>query len=117
MPLTRDTGHWDQRAQDLACFNNKDYKDNRLHTESFLKEEEYHPSDLVQVFLDSPLHVFIAVDIDLKQRYRLQTCDPRASEAEYSECLVTKAEGIASRSQLALLMFERDRKRDADAHK
>ena len=64
----------------------------------------------LQVFSESSLHVFQAVDIDLRKRFRNVTCDPHLKEDEYNECLTVKAEGMASRSQLALLMFEMEQK-------
>ena len=65
---------------------------------------------LLQVFSASSLHVFQAVDIDLRKRFESVTCDPHLKEDEYNECLTVKAEGMASRSQLALLMFEMEQK-------
>lgn len=65
---------------------------------------------LLQVFSASPLHVFQAVDIDLRRRFQNVKCDPHLKEDEYNECLTMKAEGMASRSQLALLMFEMEQK-------
>lgn len=64
----------------------------------------------LQVFSESSLHVFQAVDIDLRKRFQSVTCDPHLKEDEYNECLTVKAEGMASRSQLALLMFEMEQK-------
>ena len=75
----------------------------------------------LQVFSASSLHVFQAVDIDLKKRFESVTCDPHLKEDEYNECLTVKAEGMASRSQLALLMFEMEQKsqgnKAAEVHK
>ena len=65
---------------------------------------------LLQVFSASSLHVFQAVDIDLRKRFESVTCDPHLKEDEYNECLTVKAEGMASRSQLALLLFEMEQK-------
>lgn len=62
------------------------------------------------MFAASSLHVFQAVDIDLRKRYEQVTCDPHLEEDEYNTCLKFKAEGMASRSQLALLMFEMEQK-------
>ena len=65
---------------------------------------------ILQVFASSSLHVFQAVDIDLRKQYQTVTCDPHLNEADYNKCLTFKAEGMASRSQLALLMFEMEQK-------
>ena len=68
------------------------------------------PFFILKVFAASSLHVFQAVDIDLRKRYQTVTCDPHLNEDEYNKCLAFKAEGMASRSQLALLMFEMEQK-------
>ncbi|XP_020615853.1 chondroitin sulfate glucuronyltransferase-like [Orbicella faveolata] len=110
IPVHRDTGRWAQGPRDMACFDNKDYKDLRMSNDDFLKEHKTPALDLMEVFSASPLHVFQAVDIDLRKRFQNVTCDPHLKEDEYNECLTIKAEGMASRSQLALLMFEMEQK-------
>jgi len=65
---------------------------------------------ILQLFASRALHVFQAVDIDLRKRYQPVTCDPHLNEADYNKCLTFKAEGMASRSQLALLLFEMEQK-------
>ena len=67
--LHRDTGHWDKTIYDQACFNNKDYKENRFHSYTFLKEDQSPPKALMEIFADSSLHVFRAVDVDLRKQY------------------------------------------------
>lgn len=111
IPIHRDTGHWAQGPRNMACFDNKDYKNIRVNSDDFLKENNPQERELMKVFASSTLHVFQAVDIDLRKRYQLVTCDPHLSEADYNKCLTFKAEGMASRSQLALLMFEMERKK------
>lgn len=109
IPIHKDTGHWAKGPRDMACFENKDYKNIRVNSDDFLKEDNSR-QQLMQVFASSSLHVFQAVDIDLRKRYQVVTCDPHLSEADYNKCLTFKAQGMASRSQLALLMFEMEQK-------
>lgn len=110
IPIHRDTGHWAQGPRNMACFDNKDYKKIRVDSDDFLRESNPKDRELMKIFASSPLHVFQAVDIDLRKHYQLMTCDPHLNEIEYNKCLTFKAEGMASRSQLALLMFEMERK-------
>ena len=49
IPVHRDTGRWDQGPRDMACFDNKDYKDLRMNSEDFLKEHKSPGMDLMKV--------------------------------------------------------------------
>ena len=51
IPVHRDTGRWDQGRRDMACFDNKDYKDLRMNSEEFLKEHTLPAPDLMQVHM------------------------------------------------------------------
>ncbi|KAK3753256.1 hypothetical protein QZH41_004469 [Actinostola sp. cb2023] len=104
--LHRDSGHWDTDTFTLVCFNNKDYKDNRINSDDFLKETQYHPKDFMKVFINSKLHIFRAVDVDLQKKYDEKSCEK--SQHNQTECLESKAEAMASRSQLALLLFDKE---------
>lgn len=49
IPVHRDTGHWAQGPRDMACFDNKDYKDLRMNSDDFLKEHKSPALDLMEV--------------------------------------------------------------------
>ena len=49
VPIHRDTGHWDQGERQMACFDNKDYKDMRMNSDDFLKEQKSQERPLMQV--------------------------------------------------------------------
>ena len=49
VPIHRDTGHWDQGERQMACFDNKDYKDMRMNSDDFLKEQKSQERALMQV--------------------------------------------------------------------
>ena len=49
IPVHRDTGRWAQGPRDMACFDNKDYKDLRVSSDDFLKEQKTPELDLVKV--------------------------------------------------------------------
>lgn len=56
----------------------------------------------------SSLHVFRAVEPALHQRYRNRTCNPRLSEDSFHRCVQSSLEGVGSRTQLAMLLFEQE---------
>ena len=49
IPVHRDTGRWAQGPRDMACFDNKDYKDLRINSDDFLKEHKSPALDLMKV--------------------------------------------------------------------
>ena len=49
VPIHKDTGHWDQGERQMACFDNKDYKDMRINSDDFLKEQKSQERALMQV--------------------------------------------------------------------
>ena len=49
VPIHKDTGHWDQGERQMACFDNKDYKDMRMNSDDFLKEQKSQERALMQV--------------------------------------------------------------------
>ncbi|XP_053493549.1 chondroitin sulfate synthase 2 [Ictalurus furcatus] len=109
--LVREAGHFDRYSFEEACFYNGDYMSARAHMEADAHEDEelLESLDIYDVFVRySGLHVFRAVEPALRQEYRNRTCDARLSEDTFHRCLQSKRESIASRSQLAMLMFEQE---------
>ncbi|XP_078572025.1 chondroitin sulfate glucuronyltransferase-like isoform X2 [Branchiostoma floridae x Branchiostoma japonicum] len=107
----KEFGHFDVHAFDEACFYNSDYMSTRTELQKQRKENEdvSETYNLYEMFLKhSNLHVFRAVEPDLRQRYMPRTCNPHLSEDLYHSCLVSQAEGLASKEQLAKLIFEHD---------
>ncbi|CAH1237799.1 CHPF2 [Branchiostoma lanceolatum] len=107
----REFGHFDVHAFDEACFYNSDYMTTRTELQKQRKDNEdvSETYNLYEMFLKhSNLHVFRAVEPDLRQRYMPRTCNPHLSEDLYHSCLVSQAEGLASKEQLAKLIFEHD---------
>lgn len=49
VPIHKDTGHWDQGERQMACFDNKDYKDMRMNSDDFLKEQKSQERAFMQV--------------------------------------------------------------------
>ena len=49
VPIHKDTGQWDQGERQMACFDNKDYKDMRMNSDDFLKEQKSQERALMQV--------------------------------------------------------------------
>lgn len=109
--LGRDTGRFDRQAASEACFYNSDYvaARGRLAAASEQEEELLESLDVYELFLRfSGLHVLRAVEPALLQRYRAQTCSARLSEDLYHRCRQSALEGLGSRTQLAMLLFEQE---------
>ncbi|XP_030638164.1 chondroitin sulfate synthase 2 [Chanos chanos] len=109
--LIREAGHFDRNSFEEACFYNADYMAarNRMSADAQENEDLLESLDVYDVFVRySGLHVFRAVEPALHQRYRNRTCDPRLSEDAFHRCVQSTLEGLGSRSQLAMLMFEQE---------
>ena len=63
----------------------------------------------MDVFLRfSGLHLFRAVEPGLVQKFSLRDCSPRLSEELYHRCRLSNLEGLGSRAQLAMALFEQE---------
>lgn len=109
--LIRDAGHFDRRSFEEACFYNSDYMATRTRMVADVQENEeiLETLDIFDMFLKySDLHVFRAVEPALHQQYSYQACNPRLSEDIYHRCVQSNLEGLGSRAQLAMLLFEQE---------
>uniref|UniRef100_UPI003AAC4B30 chondroitin sulfate synthase 2 isoform X2 n=1 Tax=Centroberyx gerrardi TaxID=166262 RepID=UPI003AAC4B30 len=109
--LVKDAGHFDRSTFEEACFYNSDYMATRTRMASDVQENEeiLETLDIYDMFVKySVLHVFRAVEPALHQQYRYQACNPRLSEDIYHRCVQSNLEGLGSRSQLAMLLFEQE---------
>ncbi|KFO52739.1 Chondroitin sulfate synthase 2, partial [Corvus brachyrhynchos] len=111
LDLLRDMGRFDRDVFHEACFYNADYMAARTRMAGDVQENEdiLETLDIYDMFIKySNLHVFRAVEPALLQRYRHQACNPRLSEDIYHRCVQSSLEGIGSRSQLAMVLFEQE---------
>ncbi|MBN3300943.1 chondroitin sulfate synthase 2 [Amia ocellicauda] len=109
--LIKDAGHFDRSVFDEACFYNSDYMTARTKMSADVQENEeiLETLDIYDMFIKySNLHVFRAVEPALHQKYRHRVCNPRLSEEIYHRCVQSNLEGLGSRSQLAMLLFEQE---------
>ncbi|XP_076602777.1 chondroitin sulfate synthase 2 [Chaetodon auriga] len=109
--LVKDAGHFDRRSFEEACFYNSDYMATRTRMVADVQENEeiLETLDIFDMFVKySGLHVFRAVEPALHQQYTSQACNPRLSEDIYHRCVQSNLEGLGSRSQLAMLLFEQE---------
>lgn len=109
--LIKDAGHFDRRSFDEVCFYNSDYMATRSKMAVDVQENEeiLESLDIFEMFLKySDLHLFWAVEPALHQKYVYQACNPRLSEDGYHRCVQRNLEGLGSRSQLAMLLFEQE---------
>nr|XP_056713757.1 chondroitin sulfate glucuronyltransferase [Euleptes europaea] len=104
-------GHFDRHPFAEACFYNSDYMAARtkLAADILDRDEVLEGLEVFDVFLRySDLHLFRAVEPGLVQKYVLRSCDPRLSEELYHHCVLSNLEGLASRSHLAMALFEQE---------
>ncbi|XP_028249906.1 chondroitin sulfate synthase 2 [Parambassis ranga] len=109
--LVKDAGQFDRQSFEEACFYNADYMTTRTRMVADVQENEeiLESLDIYDMFVKySGLHVFRAVEPALHQQYHYQTCNPRLSEEIYHRCVQSNLEGLGSRSQLAMLLFEQE---------
>ncbi|XP_041118027.1 chondroitin sulfate synthase 2-like [Polyodon spathula] len=109
--LIKDAGHFDRDVFDEACFYNSDYMAARTKMFADVQENEeiLEALDVYDMFIKySNLHVFRAVEPALHQKYRHKVCNPRLGEEIYHRCIQSNLEGLGSRSQLAMLLFEQE---------
>ncbi|XP_070770995.1 chondroitin sulfate synthase 2 isoform X2 [Enoplosus armatus] len=109
--LVKEAGHFDLRSFEEACFYNSDYMATRTRMVADVQENEeiLETLDIYDMFVKySGLHVFRAVEPALHQQYSYQACNPRLSEDIYHRCVQSNLEGLGSRSQLAMLLFEQE---------
>ncbi|XP_014028530.1 chondroitin sulfate synthase 2 [Salmo salar] len=111
LDLVKDAGHFDRNSFEEACFYNSDYMVTRTRMASDVQENEeiVETLDIYDMFVKySILHVFRAVEPALHQKYRYQACNPQLSEDIYHRCVQSNLDGLGSRSQLAMLLFEQE---------
>ncbi|KFQ29249.1 Chondroitin sulfate glucuronyltransferase, partial [Mesitornis unicolor] len=104
-------GHFDRHSFAEACFYNSDYMTARtkLAADILDRDEVLESMEVFDVFLHySALHLFRAVEPGLVQKYALRSCNPRLSEELYHRCVLSNLEGLASRSHLAMALFEQE---------
>ncbi|KAF7235596.1 Chondroitin sulfate glucuronyltransferase [Varanus komodoensis] len=104
-------GHFDRHAFAEACFYNSDYMAARtkLAARALGRDEGLEEMEVFDVFLrHSELHLFRAVEPGLVQKYVLRSCSPRLSEELYHRCVLSNLQGLASRSHLAVALFEQE---------
>ena len=105
----KNNGFWDRLDSSTACFNNKDYKDIRMLKDDFLDENQSAKRTLLDVFNESKLQVFRAVDAELRKRYSAATCSKNGNVTFYHACTQNAGQRLGSRAQLAQLLFQNER--------
>ncbi|XP_033762142.1 LOW QUALITY PROTEIN: chondroitin sulfate synthase 2-like [Pecten maximus] len=100
-------GHFDVNSYEHSSFYVSDY----LAERKFLSPKEVKQSQLLDMFLKNPrIHVFRATDPALRNRWKNITCPTHLHGDRYFKCLQRRSEGLASRAQLARLIFEQQEK-------
>ncbi|XP_046326065.2 chondroitin sulfate synthase 2-like [Haliotis rufescens] len=101
------TGHYDANSFEHSSFYNADF----IAARKLLTSTEVRNEGLFDMFVKyQEIHVFRAIEPDLKHRYKPMECYPSAPEKLYERCLSRRAVGLATRGQLAKLVFEHNDK-------
>ncbi|XP_039247931.2 chondroitin sulfate synthase 2-like [Styela clava] len=106
-------GHFDLYSFDEVCFYNSDYMAARNKLSEFISDSDNNagkdPMDTLDIYKllvkYSELHVFRAVEPQLKRHYSHRQCNSRSGEDLYQKCERSNAESLASRTQLAMELF------------
>lgn len=106
--ITRNVGHFDTNSFEHSSFYNSDYMAARK-----LMSPNEEKTDIFSMFIKHKMiHVFRAIEPALKHRYKLFVCNAAAPKSVFERCETRRAEGLASRPQLAMLIFEYQQKVD-----
>ena len=105
------TGHWDLNQYVHASFYSTDYKYARklMYAAKGLNTDYDHSIDLLEMFLKFHRNIYVLRPLEplLYQSYRPKRCHEHSKiKGQYSRCLRSKAEDLASRSQLALAVVK-----------
>jgi hypothetical protein len=99
-------GHFDIYSFDEACFYHIDYMTARSKFSGEQKVEDVDSIDLYELFLSSSdLHVFRAVEPALRRRWTLRECSEKKGNQFFEQCERSNAEGLGTRTQLAMALF------------
>lgn len=107
-------GHFDSYSFDETCFYNSDYMAARtkLSSQGDSKSNSEDPMDTMDIYTllvkYSELHIFRAVEPQLKRYYTQRHCDSRSGVNLFQKCERSNAEGLASRTQLAMELYPDD---------
>uniref|UniRef100_A0A915Q3S2 Hexosyltransferase n=1 Tax=Setaria digitata TaxID=48799 RepID=A0A915Q3S2_9BILA len=107
----KDRGHFDSSDFSVFSLYGEDFIQarSRLNNKSLLL-------DLSSLFLGlQDTHMMRAVEPALRLRYHSRICNPELVDSDYSRCLLSRREGLASKAQLANLLLRRKAKNVAAA--
>lgn len=114
------SGRFDPNDYSHASFYSADYLYARRQ---MLSTDPSSNVELIEMFLRyHTLHVFRGAEPALKHRFKLRQCVKPKYQSDmlgplgrmYERCLISRAECLASRSQLAMLLFTHQRKLDEE---
>ncbi|KAL8566044.1 hypothetical protein ACOMHN_062773 [Nucella lapillus] len=105
--MNNKVGHYDLQSFEHCSFYLSDYLQARRH----MLQEDLLDGDLFEMFIKySKLHVFRAVEPALKHRYKFFSCMTGMPLKQYKRCLDRRSHSLATRAQLAKLIFEHQEK-------
>lgn len=73
----------------------------------FLDENNKLNDTILTVFRASKVHVFRAIEAELRTRFRQESCNKTVGATEVKKCYGRNAKRLGNRAQLAKVMFEK----------
>ncbi|XP_076461229.1 chondroitin sulfate synthase 2-like [Babylonia areolata] len=112
--LNNKVGHYDMMSYEHSSFYISDF----ISARQLMLPDDIGNGDLFDMFIKySKLHVFRAVEPALKHHYKHFNCQANSPPAHYQRCLDRRSHSLATRAQLAKLIFEHQDRLTAAIHK
>ncbi|CAF0912968.1 unnamed protein product [Didymodactylos carnosus] len=103
--LHKNHGWFNSYSYDHAAFYMSDY----LNSKHSIHLSNY--TDLFDLFHNTDIHMLRGPDQSLRHHYKNYKCDQgKQTEEEFGRCLIQREKGLASRSQLAMVIIEEEEK-------
>lgn len=103
--IIREHGHWGHYAFGMACIYKSDYKSTGGFDVSLMGWGG-EDVELYEKVLKTDLEVFRAPDVGLIHQWHSKNCAGHTSLKQYEQCMMSKAEVLADRRELARYIFD-----------
>ena len=103
--IARENGHWGHYAFGMACMYKSDY----LSTGGFdvnMMGWGGEDVELYEKVIKTGLEVFRTPDVGLVHQWHSKTCSGGHTSKQYEQCMMSKAEVLADRRELAQYIYE-----------
>ena len=115
LSISREHGHWGSYAFGMVCIYKSDY----LSTGGFdvnMMGWGGEDVELYEKVIKTNLEVFRAPDVGLVHQWHPKNCTRHTSSKQYEQCMMSKAEVLADRRELAQYIFDLEAHIDQQKH-